>query len=244
MKGAERLRTKVCEVSATIFPRTSVHAHLVVRSRVLGKGQDGRHRDRQVVATDVEELGALDVFPDLGLLQVVDVVQVRGGKVGAQRAVVARDDDTASAGGGLLVVAVDGLDTSLLVDVLERLAVLVLADAANVDGRLLGEDVLCTTGRVLGSSTGNEHGVVVLDQVFVEAGMLLLGEDGIVSLELVLREQLLVAAGTASVSHRSCQFASIAAEGTYPTPWMSRRGFSSASSSKFPLAIVNVNVNV
>jgi hypothetical protein len=47
---------------------------------------------------------------------------------------VAGDDDAAAAGRGLLVVAVLGADASFGADVLEDLAVLVFADAADVDG--------------------------------------------------------------------------------------------------------------
>ena len=197
MKGAERLRTKVYIVSISLL-HIFGQSHLVVGSSVFGQCQDGGHGDSQVVTTDVEELGALDVLPDLGLLQVVDIVKVGGSKVGAERAVVAGDDNTAASGRSLLIVAVQGLDASLLVDLFESLAVLVLADTANVDGGVLGEDVLGTAGRVLCSSTGNEHGIVVLDQVLVEAEVLLLGEDGIVGLEAVLLEKLLIAGGIVS----------------------------------------------
>jgi len=55
---------------------------------------------------------------------------------------VARNDDTAAAGGCLFVVAVFGLDAGFGADVFELLAVLVAADAANVYGRVGGEDVL------------------------------------------------------------------------------------------------------
>lgn len=249
----EKLRDEGCrevENKSLFFSQQKVHCHkgahayLVVCSRVFSQSQDSRYGDSEMVSTNVEELSPLDVLPYLWLLQVVDIVQVGGGKIGAERAVMAGDDDTAAAGGSLLVVAVKGLYTGLLVDILKRLAVLVLANAADVDGRVFGEDVLGTASRVLGSSTGNEHGVVVLDQVLVEAEVLLLGEDGVVCLEAILFKQLLVAAGVAvvSVSACSCQLCANAAEETYPTPWMSRRGFSRASSSKFPFAIVKVDV--
>lgn len=161
---------------------------------MLGQCQDGRHRDSQVVAADVVDFGALDVLPDLGLLQVVDIVEVGGSKVGAERAVVAGDYDTAASGRSLLVVAVQRLDAGLLVDLLKSLTILVLTDAANVDGGVLGEDVLRAAGGVLCSSTGNEHGIVVLDQVLIETEVLLFGEDGIVGLEAVLLKKLLITA--------------------------------------------------
>lgn len=145
-------------------------------------------------ATDVEDLGVLDLLPDAVLLQVVDLVVVGSSEVGAERAVVASDDDTAAAGGRLLVVQVLGLDAGVARDLLQRLAVLVLADAANVDGRVGLEDVLCTARRVLCCASSNEDGLVVLDQVLVEAHVLLrVGQNGIVCLEAILVKQRLVA---------------------------------------------------
>ena len=95
-----------------------------------------------MIATNVEELGVLDQLPDLGLLQVLNLVLVGGGKVGAQGAVVAGDDNTAATSGGLLIITVGSLDTGMGTDVLKLLAVLVAANAANVDGGIGGEDVL------------------------------------------------------------------------------------------------------
>jgi len=110
---------------------------------VLGQRQDGRHTHSQMVSTDIEEFGILDMLPHLGLLQVLDFVEVRGGKVSAQRTVVTGNNDTASAGRGTLIVTVQSLHTGLFIDVLECLAVLVLSNAADVDGRIVGQDVLC-----------------------------------------------------------------------------------------------------
>ena len=145
--------------------------------------------------TNVVNLGVLNLLPDVVLLQVLKLVVVGGSKICAERAVVASDDDTAATSGGLLVVEVLGLDTSLLADVLEGLAVLVLTDAANVEDRLRRQDVLGTTGGVLRSTSGNEDGLEVLDQVLVKAHVLLgVGENGIVGLQAVLLEQLLITA--------------------------------------------------
>jgi hypothetical protein len=110
--------------------------NLILCSCLLGERQDSFHRDGQMVAADVEELCILDLLPDLRLLQVVHLVLVRGGKVGAQRAVVACDDDTAAAGRSLFVVAVFGLNASFGADIFELLAILVAADAADVYGRV------------------------------------------------------------------------------------------------------------
>ena len=174
-EGSRKVEDKGLRGLACFLLQTGIPSHLVVLSSVLGQGQDSRHGDSQMVATDVEDLGALDVLPHLGLLQMFDVVEVGGSKVGAKGAVVTSDDNTAATGGCLLIIAVHCLDASLLVDVLKGLAVLVLSDAADVHGGVLGKDVLGTAGRVLSSSTSDEHGIVVLDQVFEETKVLLLG---------------------------------------------------------------------
>lgn len=43
-------------------------------------------------------------------------------------------------------------------------------------------------GGVLGGAAGDEFGVAVLEQVFVEAHVLVFGEDGVVGLEAVVLE--------------------------------------------------------
>jgi len=167
--------------------------YLVLCGGLLSKRLDGWHADSQVEATDVEDLCVLDLLPDVLLLQVLDLVVVGSRKICAKRAVVASDDDTAAAGGGLLVVEVLGLDASVSRDLLKGLAVLVLANAANVDGRVGCEHVLSASCCVLGSTSGNEDGIVVLDQILIEAHVLLrIGKNGIVGLKAILVEQCLV----------------------------------------------------
>ena len=61
------------------------------------------------------------------------------------------------------------------------------------------ERYLCTTSGVLCSTAGYELCVVVLKQVFVEAHVLVLGEDGIVRFESVLGEHCFIARYTKSV---------------------------------------------
>jgi hypothetical protein len=95
-----------------------------------------------VVTPDVVELGLLDEGPDVGLLQVLKLVLVGSSEVSAHAAVVAGDDDTALAGGLRLVDTVLGVDTGLLTGLLEDLAVLVIANTANVDDGVVGEQVL------------------------------------------------------------------------------------------------------
>lgn len=146
----------------------------------------------EVVASNVEDLGVLNQGPVLGLLQVVQVVVVGSAEVSAERAVVAGDDDAASAGGLLLVHAVLDTQTGGLDGIVQRGGVLVVADAAKVDDAVGGQNVLGATGRVLGSSAGDELGVEVVEEVLVEAEVLLLSEDGVVGLEVVLVQQGLV----------------------------------------------------
>lgn len=55
---------------------------------------------------------------------------------------MASDDNTAATSGGILVVEVFGLDSGVAGDLLQGLAVLVLANAAKVDDRFGVEDVL------------------------------------------------------------------------------------------------------
>lgn len=149
----------------------------------------------EVVTADIVDLGALDEAPDLGLLQVVQVVVVRGAQVGAETPVVAGDDDTAAAGGLRGLDAVLDAETGLLDGVLEDGGVLVVADAAEVDDAVVRQDVLGATGGVLCGAAGDELGLVVVQQVLVEALVLVLGQDGIVGLEVVLGEELIVALG-------------------------------------------------
>lgn len=132
-----------------------------------------------MVATDKVCLALLDDVPVL--LKVVKLVAVGGSKVGAQAAVVASDNDTATASGLGLVDAVADLKASLLGGIGEDVGVLVLANAAEVDDGLGGEDVLknglerylaefgvCvvylgTSGGVLGGTTGSEDSLAVLE---------------------------------------------------------------------------------
>ena len=95
-----------------------------------------------MVSTDVVDLGLLNERPDLGLLQVLDLVLVGSSKVGAHAAVVTSDDNTTLTGGLGFIDTVLGVDTGLLTGLLEDVTVLVLTDAADVDNRLLGEEVL------------------------------------------------------------------------------------------------------
>lgn len=162
-----------------------------------------------MVTTDVDHLGALSQRPDLGLLQVLQVVVVRGAQEGAERPVVAGDDNTALARADLLVNAVldpqaDGTD-----GVLEDGGILVVADTADVDDAVGGQDVLGATGGVLGGTTGDQLGLVVGEKVLVDGEVRVLGEDGVVGLEVVLGQEGVVTGGLdvwgALLAHVHCE---------------------------------------
>lgn len=73
---------------------------------------------------------------------------------------------------------------------------------------------------------------MVLDQVLVQAHVLLLGQNGVVGLEVVLGQQFLIAESTVVSTREGL------VQGkweTDATPWMSRSGFSRQRSSKLPL---------
>ena len=181
----------VLEELADERSREREHEGLVLGSGLLGESQDGGDRDGQVVTTDKVDLGLLDEVPVL--LQVLNLVAVGSSEIGAHATVVAGDDDTAATGGLLVVVAVDGAEADLLVGLDQLLGVLVLANASNKDDRVGGKDVLGTSGGVLGGTTGVQVDLEVLEQVLVQTHVLLLGQDGVVGLESILLEQLLVA---------------------------------------------------
>jgi hypothetical protein len=97
-----------------------------------------------VVSTDVVELSLFDQSPHIGLLKVLGLVFVGGSKVSNHATVVTCDDNTTLASGLDIVDAVFGVHAGLFAGVGQDVGVLVFADAANVDDRVLGEDVLET----------------------------------------------------------------------------------------------------
>ena len=167
-----------------------MRTHLVLGCRLLAKCHDRVHADRQVVSTHKQRLTLLDQAPVL--LQVLQLVAVCGRKIRAHAPVVPGDDHTTPTRGGLLVVAVAVLETSGPVASRELLRRLVLADAANEHDRRGREEVLRSTGSVLGGATRKELGIAG-QQVGVDAKVLLLREDGIVGLQSILLEKRIVA---------------------------------------------------
>jgi len=82
--------------------------HLIPPRRLLRQRHDGGHAHGEVIAADVIDAGLLHGIPDGRGAQVVELVLVGGGQVGAHAAVVAGDDDAAAAGGLGVVDAVFG----------------------------------------------------------------------------------------------------------------------------------------
>lgn len=162
---------------------------------LLGKLHDGRRADGEVETTDIVRVGILNQAPDLGLLQVVEVIVVSSTEISAERAGLASDNDTAATGLLLGVDTVLDAQTSLLHSIVENGGVLVVTGTTEVNDAVGGQDVLSTTSGVLGGATGDELGVVVVEEVLVERDVLLLSEDGVVGSEAVLVEKGLVAEG-------------------------------------------------
>ena len=98
---------------------------------------------REEVALDVEDLRSVDERRDLGRRQMRLLKLLRGRKVRDERAVMTGDDDRARTRLLALLHEVDLVEALALVRRLELLRERVVADAAGVDDRVWGEDVLC-----------------------------------------------------------------------------------------------------
>lgn len=92
------------------------------------------------------------------------------------------DDDTATTSLLLSINTVFNVKTLLLDSFVKGLGVLVVTDTAKVCNAVGWEDVLGTTGSVLGCSAGNELGFEVGEEILIETKVLLLGKDGVVGL--------------------------------------------------------------
>ena len=132
--------------------------------------------------------------------QMLDLVAVGGGQVGAHAAVVAGDDDAAAARGLIVVDVVAHLQAGGAVGVLQDFGVAVAADGAEKDDRRVREHVLGAAGGVLGGAAGDQFGVAVVQELLVERAVLVLGEDGVIDFEAIFREELVVAVGAIAPS--------------------------------------------
>ena len=95
-----------------------------------------------MVSTNVVDLGLLDERPDVRLLKMFKLILVRSSEMSAHATVVASNNHTALAGGLDIIDTVLGVNACMLTGLLKRIGVLVLANAANVENRVLGEHVL------------------------------------------------------------------------------------------------------
>ena len=130
-------------------------------------------------------------FQFLGLLEVRDLVVVGGVEGGAEGALAAVDEDAAGTGRGGLVDHVVDVDALGFARLDHLVAERILADAAHVRGGLGGaEHPLRDADGVLGGAARDVLDLEVLDHVVVHRGVLLLGEDRVVELEVVLVEEL------------------------------------------------------
>lgn len=91
---------------------------LVLSSGFFSKSRDGRNADRQVVSTNIENLGLFNKGPDLRLLKVLELVLVGGSQMGAHAAVVASDNHTTLAGRLNSIDTIFGVNTSVLTGLL------------------------------------------------------------------------------------------------------------------------------
>jgi len=139
-----------------------------------------------VVAANVVNLGVLDKRPDLRLLEVLKVIVVSSAQLGAHAAVVAGDDNAATACLHLGVDTVLDTQAGLLDGVVEDGGILVVTDTTEVDHAVGRKDILGSTSRVLRGTASDQLGIVVVEQVLKDALVLLLGQDGVIGLEAIL----------------------------------------------------------
>jgi hypothetical protein len=134
-------------------------------------GEQGRSRKLtgEVVAANIIRLSVLDKSPDIGALEMLQIVVVGGTQVGAHAAVVAGDDDAAATRGDLGINTVLDTQTGLLAGIAKDRGVLVIASTTEVDNAVRREQVLGTAGGVLGSAAGNQLGIVVVEEVLIDA---------------------------------------------------------------------------
>lgn len=116
---------------------------LALGGRILGDFEGALDTVGEKVAFDVKVLGGVDELGDLGLGEVGGGELLGGTEGGAERTVVAGEDDGAGArpGGGRLDL-VRREDALGLVGLLEGVFQVVVADGADVGDRVGGVDVL------------------------------------------------------------------------------------------------------
>lgn len=115
-----------------------------------------------MVRANVEELCCLSQLPHVRLLQMLQLVLVRGRQVGAHAPIVPGNNDTASSCRLGVVNAVFGMDAGFGAGFAQRVAVLVAPDATNVRDGVRRQHVRGPSGGVLRSAASDHFGVMVL----------------------------------------------------------------------------------
>jgi hypothetical protein len=149
----------------------------------------------EVVTANVVHLGVLNKAPDLGLLQVVEVIVVGSTEISAQASVVASNDNTATPSLLLGVNTILDAEASGLDSIVHDGRVLVVTSTTEIHDAVGRQDILGATGRVLGGTSSNQLGIVVVEKVLIQGKVLFLSEDGVIGLEAILFEKGLVANG-------------------------------------------------
>lgn len=112
------------------------------------------------------------------------LVLIRSPQIRHQRPTMSRDDDTTFPRRRIHshILCPQSL---LLGSVTELRCKIVLSNAADVDGRVRGEDVLGSADGILAGSAGDVVDFVFGDEFVVEGDVFVFCEDGVVGLEIV-----------------------------------------------------------
>mmetsp|Transcript_46754 Transcript_46754/g.145970 ORF Transcript_46754/g.145970 Transcript_46754/m.145970 type:complete len:354 (-) Transcript_46754:160-1221(-) len=171
--------------------RRQVHAErLGVLRGVAAYREDGVDAHGEEEAGDVVDASALVEGLGLGALEVRRGELVGRGEVGDERALGLDDEHGAGAGGLLLGLLEHDVDAVGGGAALHRVAVLVLADAAEVAALagLAHHPLRDADGVQRGAAGDVLHRLMVLHEVLVHRQVLRLGEHGVAGLHLVLLE--------------------------------------------------------
>ncbi|KAH9398111.1 hypothetical protein TYRP_019117 [Tyrophagus putrescentiae] len=183
----------------------------------LGRVHVLRHEQLSVEANQGVEASGVDDLRLLHqrkvLLQVLQVELLRGAEVGAQGAVLPGDQTGAGAGGHLRVDEVGDDDVVLLRLGAHLLPELIVANGAHEgSSALLRKEPLGDANGVLSSTAGDVLHLELVGQVLAQVGVLVTGEDGIVRLQVVLVQKLLIDGG-AHVQQRIAQTENLVEKG-------------------------------
>ena len=129
-----RLRQWIFEKLRDEWSGQAHDENLIFLRRFLCQCQYRRHADGQMVPADEVHFSLLHQFPDLGRLQMRDLILVGSGQMRAHGAIMAGDDDPATAGGLVGRDEILGADAGFFILGPQGRGVLVGTDAADVEG--------------------------------------------------------------------------------------------------------------